>query len=234
MGAKERRAEQKAAIVKSLEAGQTIVKAAEAAGCHRRTVYTWLVVDPEFKLAVDVAMTSRVRIVEDALYVKAVGGHVTAQIFWLINRSDRWRDVRHVQVEAVLQQGPDLAHLLAEIPGQELIETECKELPGVTESAQEPPVATEVVEPTDTPLPIIEATDGNDAAPTGKYAVGDKVKAIGAEAMSPTFGLGKVLTVKAVHEDEGAGVEYTVSSGAETARIRERGLAAVELGGTEE
>ena len=226
------RAEQKRLVLESLEGGVTFQEAAKAAGCGRRTVYRWQQLDPEFKAAVELALSSRLGVVEDSLYVKAVGGNVVAAIFWLCNRAkDRWQDVRKLQVEAVKATGVDLSKLLQAVPpvstSAEIIDAEVVELPGDVEGPAEPrsePDAAEAARVPDAPADAVEVTDG---APAGKYAVGDLVTACGTETFSTTFGGGKALTVQAVHADEGAGVEYTVACGASTIRIRERGLAPV-------
>jgi len=55
--------------------------------------YNWRRKDKKFDEAVYEAIESRTQIVEDALYKNCLQGNVTAQIFYLKNRSrGRWRD----------------------------------------------------------------------------------------------------------------------------------------------
>jgi hypothetical protein len=58
----------------------TILRAAEAAKLGRRTVYTWLEKDPEFKAMFDQANTEVTDIIEDALFKRATQG-VTNPVF---------------------------------------------------------------------------------------------------------------------------------------------------------
>lgn len=108
-------AKQKAAIIHSLENGATVTQAAAAAGVDRRTAQRWHVADLGFAAEWDAALVRRIGTVEDSLYVNAVKGNVTAQIFFLCNRSPgRWRHVQHIMHggEVSYQQKADLTALV--------------------------------------------------------------------------------------------------------------------------
>jgi hypothetical protein len=62
----------------------------------RSTFYKWLNTDREFEEKVEEAKLSRIMIVEDALYKRAIAGNTTAMIFFLVNRSNgKWRNVQY-------------------------------------------------------------------------------------------------------------------------------------------
>lgn len=220
------------AVISSLEHGMSLTGACRAAKLGRGTLYKAMRDDESLRERVLASERAAVSVVEDALFAKASSGNLGACVFWLCNRAkDRWQDVRKLQVEAVKATGVDLSKLLQAVPpvstSAEIIDAEVVELPGDVEGPAEPrsePDAAEAARVPDAPADAVEVTDG---APAGKYAVGDLVTACGTETFSTTFGGGKALTVKEVHADEGAGVEYTVACGASTIRIRERGLAPV-------
>jgi len=84
----------KAAFLANLEKGQTHTKSAELAGVDYKTIWRWKRKDEEFDAAIRATEAIAIKVVEDALYVKATGGNTTAMIFWLCNRAgDRWRSV---------------------------------------------------------------------------------------------------------------------------------------------
>lgn len=94
-------------VVELLESGNTVAHSAELCGITPTTVMNHRKKDKEFDHAVRVAMAARIDVVADSLYVSAVQGNVTAQIFFLINRtrhmsrsdSDKWMDVRHIEAD---------------------------------------------------------------------------------------------------------------------------------------
>jgi len=111
----ELKAKQKQAILDSLGAGAFITKAVEAAGIAVPTYYAWRRADPEFDEACEAALAARVGRVEDALYAKAVSGHVTACIFWLCNRvPDRWQHVQRI----VQEHRGQIAHLNVDLESE--------------------------------------------------------------------------------------------------------------------
>lgn len=92
-------AETKKAFIELLGNGHTITFAAKQCGVSRTTIYFHRQADEEFDKAIRVALDSRCQVVEDALYRRAVDGHVTAMIFWLCNReAARWRNVNQVSI----------------------------------------------------------------------------------------------------------------------------------------
>ena len=85
-------------IVTNLEKGQTHTKSAEIAGISYMTMFRWLKEDDEWRALVDATDGVATKVIEDALYAKAAGGNVTAQIFYLCNRArERWVSVNRMQ-----------------------------------------------------------------------------------------------------------------------------------------
>jgi hypothetical protein len=73
--------------------GATDVELARFFGTTDRTIRTWKQQHPEFAAALDQAKEVADAQVVGALYSNAIGGNVTAQIFWLKNRQPgKWRD----------------------------------------------------------------------------------------------------------------------------------------------
>jgi hypothetical protein len=69
--------------------------AAQAAGIHFSTVRRHMLADPDFAAEVEDAELDANTAVENALYTRALEGHVTACLAWLYSRMpDRWRDMR--------------------------------------------------------------------------------------------------------------------------------------------
>jgi hypothetical protein len=88
----------KEALIKNLEAGNTVTKACNNVKVSRDTYYRWKHEDEAFAKAVIIAKESRIEIVEDANFASAVKGNVTAQIFFLCNRDpNRWKHVSRVE-----------------------------------------------------------------------------------------------------------------------------------------
>jgi len=87
------REKKKQLIIESLKRGASITKSCAAAKIDRSTFYDWRRRSPKFDQAVYDALDGRTQIVEDALYKSCITGNVTAQIFYLKNRSKgRWKD----------------------------------------------------------------------------------------------------------------------------------------------
>ncbi|VWD60897.1 hypothetical protein BLA18628_07199 [Burkholderia aenigmatica] len=73
--------------------GATDVELARFFGTTDRTIRTWKQQHPEFAEALEQAKEVADAQVVGALYTNALGGNVTAQIFWLKNRQPaKWRD----------------------------------------------------------------------------------------------------------------------------------------------
>lgn len=90
----------KPVIISSLMDGTTVSGACAGAKISRETFYAWYREDPDFAKKVDEAKESRVQHVEDALYKNAIGGGLTAEIFFLCNRAPgRWKNVQKVEAE---------------------------------------------------------------------------------------------------------------------------------------
>lgn len=89
------------AIIQSIQNGATVMQACEAAGIDPRTFYRWRKKYKEVEELYEMALDSRVQIVEDSLFKRAVEGNVTAIIFFLMNRApDRWKDRHELSVQA--------------------------------------------------------------------------------------------------------------------------------------
>lgn len=80
-----------------IETGHTITSACEELGITRTAYYLWRHRNEEFRRDADLALISQISVVEDALFKKALGGNVTAQIFYLINRGGgKWQHCSRV------------------------------------------------------------------------------------------------------------------------------------------
>lgn len=88
------------AVFESLMKGASITRACQAAGLDFSGLWRIRKKYPEVEEAIEFVLESRIAIVEDALYKRAVEGNVTAQIFWLCNRApDRWKNIQHVEAK---------------------------------------------------------------------------------------------------------------------------------------
>jgi hypothetical protein len=97
MKRKKSKCSKKAAYLEYLRQGLRRSKAAESVGVHVTTVWRWAQRDPDFANAIDQAELDSCEVIEDALFQKAKGGHVTAIQVWLYNRwPERWRDRRNL------------------------------------------------------------------------------------------------------------------------------------------
>lgn len=75
--------------------GLTDAQAAEAIGVSRRTLHNWRKKSKIIADAVQLGKNTVDVMVENRLLQEALGGNVTAMIFWLQNRKpDHWRDRR--------------------------------------------------------------------------------------------------------------------------------------------
>ena len=89
----------KRVFLEALRGGARRGAAARSVGISRETIRLHMHKDDGFRNAVDEAETGANECVEDALFVAAVGGHVTACQVWLYNRMpDRWADRRNVRI----------------------------------------------------------------------------------------------------------------------------------------
>lgn len=93
-------------ILELLSNGQTIALACEAVGVSTSHFLKYRQTHPEFDKAVRAAMKGQICHVEDSLYQTALNGNVTAQIFFLVNRTrhmprdspDRWMNLHSVEM----------------------------------------------------------------------------------------------------------------------------------------
>ena len=73
--------------------GLTDEQIASKIGINRTTLYEWIKRYPDIANALQEGKAPVDTLVEDALYKAAIGGNITAQIFWLKNRKRlAWRD----------------------------------------------------------------------------------------------------------------------------------------------
>lgn len=88
----------KKAVIENIYGGCYILEACDKAKISRSRYYVWITEDKNFKNAVDQALLSCTLVVENALFKKAKEGNVTAQIFWLCNRTpDRWESLQKIE-----------------------------------------------------------------------------------------------------------------------------------------
>ena len=93
-------APRRALVLKLISEGKTRSAAMESLGLARQTLTMAMKRDPEFAALVEAAEMPVHEAVESALLESAVGGNVTAQIFYLCNRQpDRWQHVNQVRVD---------------------------------------------------------------------------------------------------------------------------------------
>ena len=98
----------KKSFTESIRQGSSIVKACQDAGISRSAYYQWLEIDGNFRMAVSWAMKSRVHLVADALFKACLEGDVTAQKFFLTNRSpEEWKEHKQLINQGIIQQGND-------------------------------------------------------------------------------------------------------------------------------
>jgi hypothetical protein len=95
--------DKKAKFLAVLRAGSSITDACTTIGVAYSTVRNHRLKSPSFDEQIRVAMDTQVAMVEDALFRAAMKGNVTAQIFYLINRTrfksqqQRWQHVNHIR-----------------------------------------------------------------------------------------------------------------------------------------
>ena len=93
-------APRKALALKLISEGKTRSAAMESLGLVRQTLTMAMKRDPEFAALVEAAEMPVHEAVESALLKSALGGNVTAQIFYLCNRQpERWTHVNQVKVD---------------------------------------------------------------------------------------------------------------------------------------
>jgi len=100
-------------FIEGIYQGATITSICEALDIDPSTYRHERRNNPDFAAEVDDAKRWRNSIVEDSLYATAVGGNVTAQIFWLCNRDkSNWQNVNKIQasVEADVTQSGTVHH----------------------------------------------------------------------------------------------------------------------------
>jgi hypothetical protein len=83
------------AILESLKNGGSILAACKGAGIHPATFWRWRKEDTELNSETEIAIASRVMVVEDALYNECIKGNATLIMFFLMNRAgENWKDRR--------------------------------------------------------------------------------------------------------------------------------------------
>ena len=93
-------APKRALVLQAIAEGKTRTVAMEAVGLHRSALSHTMKRDPEFAALVEAAEIPVHEAVESALLKSALGGNITAQIFYLCNRvPGRWQHVNQVRVD---------------------------------------------------------------------------------------------------------------------------------------
>lgn len=87
-------------LLEMLRHGHTLTFACKELKIDRKTEYNERQKDPDYGKEVDfIRNVITISIVEDSLYSNAVKGNVTAQIFFLVNRSGgRWKNLKDIRV----------------------------------------------------------------------------------------------------------------------------------------
>lgn len=83
-------------IVEMVGNGHTISYVCEKLGFSRMTEWRYRQQNAWYRIELERVLNQRVEMVEESLYAKAVGGDVSAQKFWLTNRSaGRWKSEQY-------------------------------------------------------------------------------------------------------------------------------------------
>lgn len=100
----------------ALREGASIVDACKGAQISRNALYEWRYQDPANRELMDKILDARSMVVEDALYKSAVKGNTTAQIFWLVNRTNRWRNLNEQKntIDLKMKSDKDVAKYIKE------------------------------------------------------------------------------------------------------------------------
>ena len=107
---------QKEVFIKCIEKGASFALASRATGLSRSYIFCQRRDRTEFGQQIDLAVESRIIIVEDALLKSAKKGNVIAMIFWLKNRGKgKWKEkqefevneIRTIKVKAFIQAGEE-------------------------------------------------------------------------------------------------------------------------------
>ena len=135
-----KRIKQKESFVQSLKNGSTHIEAAKAAGIGETSIWNWRQDDKDFAKACESALESRIKIVEDALFLSATGkegkAKIIAQIFWLKNRGHNWKDKQDITFIAPKEVKQNTFIQAGEEP---VIEEEAQEeAPGDTQDEKKP------------------------------------------------------------------------------------------------
>ncbi len=98
-----------------LKKGGTIVQACKAVGVSFPTVKKYREKNPKFNEKVQAYLDTQVEMVASALYKKALEGNVTAQIFFLVNRSqgrswasEKWSNVNLIKADITSKKSETL------------------------------------------------------------------------------------------------------------------------------
>ncbi len=82
------------------KSGLSMLQIAKNIGISRTTLYKWQSLNTDIKKALTTGREIADYQVENALFLAAITGNVTAQIFWLKNRKpEQWRDKVEQKIE---------------------------------------------------------------------------------------------------------------------------------------
>ncbi len=120
--------EKQATFLELLRTGNTISHACEVIGVSHDAVEKYRRKNPEYNEEVIVAREVQIRVVEDALYQTALSGHVTAQIFFLVNRTkyrprnEKWENLQSIKhnVSSEVKMPTPIDVSLAELSDEEM------------------------------------------------------------------------------------------------------------------
>lgn len=107
--------EQKRVFLKCVAGGSSIALSCRASGLGRTFIYKERKLKTKFGEQIELAIESRIIVVEDALLKNAKKGNIIAQIFWLKNRGKgKWSDKQELDVKV-----PDVIRVKAFIQAGE-------------------------------------------------------------------------------------------------------------------
>lgn len=107
-------------ILDGISNGQTMVWICSQLRITRQTEWNYRKIHPAYSRKLSAALERRVEMVVDSLYSKAVEGDVSAQKFYLTNRSGKqWRNIQETQVGGIEEGHPirvGVKEIIVELP----------------------------------------------------------------------------------------------------------------------
>jgi len=135
-------AEMRRRIVQCVRKGLTFTETADTVGVTRYAIHKARLADKDFDAAIREAIRINVGQIEDALFKAAKGGNVTAQIFYLVNKTrhlppeERYENTNRVDITAKTR--PDELESMTDAQLEAIARGEGCLLPGPAEEVADP------------------------------------------------------------------------------------------------